>query len=74
MPRYNYECTSCGPFDAWASIGESDEPGECPDCGGLGDRALAAPFVGSAAGGKAASAPAPVCGMGACGMCGGPPD
>lgn len=69
MPRYNYECTSCGPFDAWASIGASEEPAECPGCGGMGDRTLAAPFVASA-GGKQ---PAPVCGAGACGMCATPP-
>lgn len=64
MPRYNYECTSCGPFAAWATIAASDEPAECPSCDAPSERALAAPFVGSGA-----PAPAPVCGMGACGRC-----
>jgi putative FmdB family regulatory protein len=67
MPRYNYECANCGPFENWAALALSDEPAECPDCGGMGDRALAAPFVGSAAPAKSSTAPA--CGMGACGMC-----
>ena len=66
MPRYTYECTNCGPFEAWGSISASEEPGECPSCGGMGDRALAAPFVASAAGKQA---PAPACGMGACARC-----
>jgi len=69
MPRYTYDCTTCGRFEGWASISASDEPAECPGCGGMGDRALAAPFVASA-GGKQAAAPA--CGMGACGMCANP--
>lgn len=64
MPRYTYECTSCGSFEAWATITASDEPAECPSCDAPSERALAAPFVGSGT-----SAPAPVCGMGACGRC-----
>jgi putative FmdB family regulatory protein len=70
MPRYNYACTTCGPFEAWASIGASGEPAECPACGGMSDRALAAPFIASAGHKQAAAL---ICGMGACGMCATPP-
>jgi len=66
MPRYNYACTDCGPFEAWASIDASDDPTECPICGGMGGRALAAPFVGS---GGSRPEVAPACGMGACALC-----
>src|SRR6218665_1019348 len=33
MPTYDYDCPSCGGFDAFRSLSERNEPAGCPDCG-----------------------------------------
>ena len=33
MPTYDYDCPSCGGFDAFRSLAERNEPAGCPDCG-----------------------------------------
>jgi putative FmdB family regulatory protein len=33
MPIYEYDCPSCGPFDALGRIATSAEPHDCPRCG-----------------------------------------
>lgn len=33
MPVYDYECASCGTFEAARRIAERDEPAACPLCG-----------------------------------------
>lgn len=33
MPTYDYDCPSCGGFDAFRSLAERNEPAACPDCG-----------------------------------------
>lgn len=33
MPTYDYDCPSCGGFDAFRSLSERNEPVACPDCG-----------------------------------------
>jgi putative FmdB family regulatory protein len=51
MPRYNYSCRRCGPFEEWQSMSRSEEPAPCPGCGKPAPRALSLPnmsFVDSA--------------------------
>jgi putative FmdB family regulatory protein len=43
MPRYNYSCQRCGPFEAWRSMSMSDDPADCPACGKASPRALSLP-------------------------------
>ena len=45
MPTYDYECGDCGSFRAKRSLAEFDHDVECPACGGIGRRALAAPTL-----------------------------
>ena len=33
MPTYDYDCPSCGGFDALRSLSVRNEPCACPDCG-----------------------------------------
>ncbi|MEK0434796.1 MAG: hypothetical protein RL369_845 [Pseudomonadota bacterium] len=33
MPTYDYECASCGPFEAVRSISDRNEPMPCRSCG-----------------------------------------
>ena len=49
MPVYDYECASCGAFEAVRRIAERDEPAVCPLCGAIGARVtIGAPTVGGA--------------------------
>jgi putative FmdB family regulatory protein len=32
MPTYDYDCPSCGGFDAFRSLAARNEPAMCPDC------------------------------------------
>ena len=32
MPTYDYDCPSCGGFDAFRPLSERNEPAACPDC------------------------------------------
>ena len=41
MPTYDYDCPSCGGFDAFRSLSERNEPAACPDCGTASPRVLA---------------------------------
>jgi putative FmdB family regulatory protein len=45
MPRYLYECETCGPFRAWARMNECLKPMECPACQTPRPRVIAAPFI-----------------------------
>lgn len=38
MPTYDYDCTSCGGFDAFRALSERNEPAACPDCGAASHR------------------------------------
>ncbi len=38
MPTYDYDCNSCGGFDAFRSLSERNEPAACPDCGSASPR------------------------------------
>ena len=42
MPTYDYECTSCGGFDALRPMSERDVPATCPACGAASLRVFAA--------------------------------
>ncbi|MDR7375744.1 putative FmdB family regulatory protein [Rhodoferax ferrireducens] len=33
MPTYDYDCTACGSFEAFRSLGQRNEPLDCPGCG-----------------------------------------
>ena len=46
MPLYDYLCDDCGPFSAWAPMGEAAAPCPCPSCRGRGERQLATPHLG----------------------------
>jgi len=41
MPTYDYDCKSCGPFDALRQMNKRDQALECPDCGALSARIFA---------------------------------
>jgi putative FmdB family regulatory protein len=40
MPTYDYDCPSCGGFDAFRSLSERNEPAACPDCGTASPRVM----------------------------------
>lgn len=48
MPIYNYECGSCGGFDALAKLSESGQPASCPQCGEEAPRMMSAPRISTA--------------------------
>jgi putative FmdB family regulatory protein len=51
MPVYDYECASCGAFEAVRRIAERDEPAACPHCGATGQRVtVGAPSFGGKGG------------------------
>ncbi|MDO8694800.1 MAG: zinc ribbon domain-containing protein [Sheuella sp.] len=41
MPTYDYDCKSCGPFDALRQMSKRDESLACPACGALSARFFA---------------------------------
>lgn len=43
MPRYEYRCDSCGPFDEHRSMDRATAPAPCPDCSAPARRAYTAP-------------------------------
>lgn len=45
MPRYNYQCRRCGPFDDWQPMSRSDAPAKCPRCGKPAPRAVSLPSM-----------------------------
>ena len=45
MPRYDYECPSCGPFQGWRPMVEAAEPHPCPDCDKPAPRILTSPHI-----------------------------
>lgn len=47
MPVYDYECASCGAFEAVRRIAERDDLAACPECGATAARVtIGAPTVG----------------------------
>ncbi|BBU27555.1 hypothetical protein BTHE68_12890 [Burkholderia sp. THE68] len=49
MPFYDYECATCGAFEAARRIAERDEPAACPQCSATAARVtIGAPSVGGA--------------------------
>ncbi|MEY4506749.1 MAG: hypothetical protein RL297_1327 [Pseudomonadota bacterium] len=42
MPTYDYDCPSCGGFDAFRSLSERNVPAACPDCGTASPRVMVA--------------------------------
>ena len=45
MPLYEYRCEGCGPFDAFRSLAERDEPMFCQDCQGRAVRMFSPPTI-----------------------------
>jgi putative FmdB family regulatory protein len=41
MPTYDYDCPTCGGFDAFRSLSQRNEPAPCPDCGTASPRVFA---------------------------------
>ena len=41
MPTYDYECRTCGGFDAFRSLSARNDPAACPACGGPAPRVFA---------------------------------
>ncbi|MEO3690442.1 FmdB family zinc ribbon protein [Roseateles paludis] len=33
MPTYDYDCPSCGGFEAFRTLANRNDPASCPDCG-----------------------------------------
>lgn len=40
MPTYEYQCDTCGPFDAVRSIARRNEDCDCPGCGTASPRVI----------------------------------
>ncbi|WP_350079352.1 FmdB family zinc ribbon protein [Hoeflea sp.] len=49
MPFYNYECETCGQFNALGRVSAAAAPTACPTCGVDAPRAMSAPRVAVAA-------------------------
>jgi putative FmdB family regulatory protein len=43
MPRYEFICEACGPFDVWRPVSEAGAPLSCPACGAPAARLFTAP-------------------------------
>jgi putative FmdB family regulatory protein len=43
MPRYDYQCSVCGPFNDFRPLSEWDKHATCPSCGSLSKRCVAMP-------------------------------
>lgn len=43
MPLYEFQCTTCGPFEQLRSLAEMDLPIACPTCEALAQRVFAPP-------------------------------
>jgi len=42
MPTYDYECASCGPFEAFRAIDDRNLPAACGVCGAASNRVMVA--------------------------------
>lgn len=45
MALYAYDCSGCGPFQAWRPMAEAAAPCPCPACEAPAARALASPHT-----------------------------
>jgi putative FmdB family regulatory protein len=45
MPRYRYACERCGPFDEMRPMSAYAEPCQCPGCGEMARREVAAASI-----------------------------
>ncbi len=45
MPLYEFRCDTCGVFDAWRTMAESDQPAVCPTCETMGKRIFSPPAI-----------------------------
>jgi putative FmdB family regulatory protein len=43
VPRYDFRCSFCGPFERIVSIRETTDTATCPDCGEAGTRVFGSP-------------------------------
>jgi putative FmdB family regulatory protein len=43
MPRYEFRCENCGPFECWRPLGEAGIPMICPKCQAVARRVYTAP-------------------------------
>jgi putative FmdB family regulatory protein len=41
MPTYDYDCRTCGGFDAFRTLAARNDPIACPACGGASPRVFA---------------------------------
>ncbi len=69
MPFYDYDCDACGPFTAMRPMAAYADPAECPACGAMAPRQMAAPLVGGGPVVAAPAAGAPSRHSGGCGCC-----
>ena len=45
MPLYEYNCNSCGQFEAWRTLAELDTPMVCPGCTAVSQRIFSPPMI-----------------------------
>jgi len=43
MPRYEFRCENCGPFECWRPLDEVSVPMVCPKCQAVARRVYTAP-------------------------------
>ncbi len=43
MPRYEFLCAACGPFEQWRPFAEASAPMRCPNCQMLARRVFSPP-------------------------------
>ena len=59
MPLYEYDCKSCGEFEAWRSMSEYNMPMNCPDCDRVAVKIFSAPNINLNSGSLSAIARSP---------------
>lgn len=45
MPLYQYACRTCGPFEDWRTLDQSQADAACPACAAPSPRTMALPFI-----------------------------
>jgi putative FmdB family regulatory protein len=45
MPLYDFKCETCGIFDKWRPLAESDTPVLCPSCETVAKRIFSPPMI-----------------------------
>ncbi|MBE9181963.1 zinc ribbon domain-containing protein [Oculatella sp. LEGE 06141] len=45
MPLYEFQCSTCGPFEQWRSMADATQPMQCPTCDTAARRIFSPPSL-----------------------------